>query len=145
MREDRWTTASLRAEFVRVGGGMTTAAFARHCLDEGIFAEEEREAFELRAAQHIVRKALHGDDASGLPFAGPTRELDPFTGSPLWVRRDLWSYEDYAVNVDELRTQRDTMHWRAVRLAEECRARYGRAPRVGFPVDPIGRGDKAAD
>lgn len=122
----------IRDEFARVGP-MSTRAFAQHCLTYGIWSAEERDEFELAKAQAEVRKALKGRDEHGLPFAGRTTTTEE--GSGVWAVRQAWLFEDYELNISELAKQRDTLHWEATGLADECRDRYGRAPAITWPGD----------
>lgn len=121
----------IREEFARVGGGMTTQAFARHCLDLGLWGEDEQERFVVSHAQGEIRKALTRPDHLGLRFAGPTTKSED--GAPVWQTRRLWGFEDYALNVGVLVSQRNALHEEAVMLAEECRRRFGRVPGTDWP------------
>lgn len=121
----------IREEFDAVGGSMTTVLFAQHCINAGVWKQDELDRFALSHAQSEVRRALKKADGAGLPFAGQTHAIED--GAHLWTQRKLWVYEDYAINVAELVTQRDTMHWQALALADECRDRYGHAPMVDLP------------
>lgn len=114
-------------------GAMTTGEFARHCIEIGIYTEEDLESFAIQHVQSEVRKALKRPDLTGLPFAGQTTEK--VDGAAVWKQRNLWTYDDYAVNIRELITQRDTLHTEAVKLSDECRERFGIAPDV-FTVSP---------
>lgn len=120
-REDR-----MRALF-ESSGGMSTAAFTQRCRDEGIWDDDEWESLAFRQAQNEVRRALKKLDNVGLPFAGQTTITDD-DGAVVWMTRRMWSFEDYAVNINELVEQRDRCHDAAVALADECRNRHGRAP-----------------
>lgn len=120
-------------EFKRIGGGMSTSAFARHLMSmTDIFSFDERERWELHGAQAAVRESLRKRDGSGLPSAGQTTAKDE-TGAPVWTVRQEWLFADYELNVRDLAKQRDTLHDEAVKLADECEGRYGQRPFVGFP------------
>lgn len=123
----------IREEFETVGGGMSTAAFAEHCIEAGVWTDEEIEAFTLRSAQSEVRRALKKPDVFGLPFAGKTTESDEETGAPVWQQRTFWTYDDYAMNIHDLIAQRDTLHHEAHHLASECNAKFGKAPSIHEP------------
>lgn len=125
----------IREEFERVGGSTATAPFVHHCRDAGVWSDDEWEALAFREAQANVRRALKAPDAQGLPFAGQTAERDEESKGNVWRQRGMWLYADYETNIAEHVGQRDANHWTAVALANECRARYGRSPDVGFPGD----------
>lgn len=124
----------LREEFAAVGP-MTTQAFARHCIDMGFWDEDELTRFALSHAQSEIRKALNTPDASGLRFAGPTTNTED--GAPLWSQRALWRFEDYTLNCGDLVRQRDALHDEAVKLARECRDRFGVAPDIDWPTGSL--------
>lgn len=125
----------IRDEFERVGGSVATAPFVHHCHDAGIWSDDEWESLAFREAQSAVRRALHAPDNQGLPFAGQTAETHGNDVGHVWKQRRLWLYPDYETNISDLRRQRDSCHRTAVALADECHARFGRAPDVGFPSD----------
>lgn len=117
---------AIREEFCRVGG-LSMAAFARHCMAIGLFTFEERDAFELRGAMAIVRRALKKPDESGLPLAGQTTFVDE-DGAPIWQPRQLWLFEDYQLNYADAWSQADVLIGTAERIADECQERFGRRP-----------------
>ncbi len=117
-REDR-----IRALFKNVGP-MGTLNLARACVADGIYTDVELDLMHLRAIQGDVRDALKKNDAKGLPANGHTTDRDD-DGAPVWKARELWSPEDYVVNVRELVGQRNTLNRQAVLLAEECAERHG--------------------
>lgn len=130
----------IRDEFERVGP-MTTQAFARHCIDVGIWDADEIGAFAVRAAQAQIRLALKAPDATGLPFAGPTMargdaeeeaESEEPGGASRWAQRSFWAYDDYALNIREAIKQRNILDFHARELANECRDRFGIAPDVSI-------------
>ncbi len=123
----------IRDEFDAVGGGMSTAAFARHCLDAGFWDADEVEALALRNIQSLIRKSLTKHDATALPFAGQTIEKDE-DGAPIWRQRRFWSYETYELNIISRLTQSDTLLNEAANLSQECTARFGHSP-----MDPASR------
>lgn len=131
----------IREEFERVGGSTATAPFVHHCRDVGIWSDEEWHALAFREAQSAVRRALKTPDAQGLPFAGQTAEREEGESGHVWRQRNLWQFVDYETNIAEHVRQRDSNHWTAVLLADECRARYGRSPDVGFPGDHASAAD----
>jgi hypothetical protein len=119
----------IRDEFVAVGGSMGTNRFARHCISAGIWFDDELEALQVKAVQSKIRDALRVADASGLPFAGQTtRTEEDDERAPVWMQRHLWDYGDYALNIGERVKQRDSLHYEAIGLHDECLARFGRAP-----------------
>jgi hypothetical protein len=124
-REDRIRDLFLEA------GGMSTAEFTHHCRDVKIWSDDEWNALAFRSAQAEVRKALRKLDASGLPFAGQTTTKTE-DGAHVWMTRQMWVYEDYALNISELVEQRDKCHETAVTMADECRGRFGRSPSLGL-------------
>lgn len=117
----------IRDEFTAIGGGMSTAVFARHCLDQGFWDSGEIEALALRNIQSLIRKSLTKHDDMALPFAGQTTEKDE-SGSPIWKQRSLWSYEAYELNILNRLTQSDTLLSEATNLSQECIARFGHSP-----------------
>lgn len=125
----------IRDEFERVGSTTATAPFVHHCREAGVWSDDEWETLAFREAQAVVRRALKAVDESGLQFAGQTSEKDEEAGGAIWKQRALWVYADYAINISEHIRQRDSNHWAAVALADECRMRYGQAPDVGFAGD----------
>lgn len=129
----------IRDEFVRVGP-MSTNAFAHHLVAVGFYSDEDLVTMHIRAIQAEARKALKQPDEAGLPFAGQTTKEDD-GGTIVWMMRQLWDFDDYSLNVKELVGQRDTLHWQAARLADECRDRFGHAP----TVPPIGGLSMVAD
>lgn len=120
----------IRNEFERIGGGLSTAAFAAHCIEAGIWSEDEVAKFALRGAQSAVRSALKEDDDRGLPFAGQTTEKDD-TGAHLWQLRLLWDLDTYGLNIADLETQSRTLNRKASKLRSECVQRYGIVPFTG--------------
>jgi hypothetical protein len=120
----------IRDEFAAIGGGMTTAEFAQHCIDAGIWTDHELGTFALRAAQAEVRRELKALDAVGLPFAGKTAE-NTDDGAPIWRQRSFWRPTDYAVNIIDLRGKADTMNYQADAMESECIKRYGIVPFSG--------------
>lgn len=119
---------------------MSTASFAAHCIDAGIWTESEIEAFTLRSAQDAVRLALKKSDIYGLPFAGKTMDKDEETKAPIWKQRQFWQFEDYSFNIRDLVSQRDVLHQEAILLQSECMSRFGKAPLI----PPIDEGEEAA-
>lgn len=117
----------IRDEFAAIGGGMSTAAFARHCREQGFWDADELEAMELRSIQSVIRKSLTKHDEMALPFAGQTTEKDD-DGAPIWKQRSLWSYETYELNILNRLAQSETLHTEATNLSQECAARFGRSP-----------------
>lgn len=120
----------IRDEFDAVGGGMTTSQFAAHCIDAGVWSDDEITSGTLRWAQSEVRSALKKPDAFGLPFAGKTATTDLETKAPVWRQRTYWEYQDYALNIGELVSERDVLHQNALMLQSECRSKFGKAPSV---------------
>lgn len=119
----------IRKFFEDVGGGLSTATFARLAIEHGVWTEWELDRFRLQAAQARIRRHLKKPDASGLPFAGQTVDHDD-SGAPIWLQRSFWSFDDYDLNVRELASQVNQRYWSAIGLMEECRERFGRAPDV---------------
>lgn len=119
----------IRDLFATLGGSMTTAQFARECIEYGIWSDVEQDRIIIRAAQSEIRRALKVEDAAGLPTAGKTTDTDD-DGAPVWKARQLWLFEDYELNILDLVGQRDELHGNALKLAVECEVRYGRAPMV---------------
>lgn len=120
----------IRDEFKRIGGGLSTAAFAAHCIESGIWTEDEVARFALRGAQSAVRSALKEDDERGLPFAGQTTEKDD-TGAHLWQLRFLWDFDTYGLNIADLEQQSRTLAHKATKLRVECAERFGVVPFTG--------------
>jgi hypothetical protein len=124
-------------------GPVSTRMLAHRCLDAGVFDQEWQESAVIRAAQEECRGVLKGCDIHGLPIAGKTAETDD-TGAPLWVQRELWDYDTYALNIGEYANQRDRNHEKALLLRNECRRKFGRAPAVSG-LDGAGGIEGAAD
>lgn len=125
----------IRNEFELIGGSIATAPFVHHCREAGIWSDDEWDGLAFREAQAAVRRALKAPDRQGLPFAGQTAEKEEDGAGHVWRQRKLWFFADYETNIAELKRQRDSCHWTAVALADECRDRFGRSPEVGFPGD----------
>ncbi len=124
----------IRELFRDLGGSMSTAQFAQECIDQGIWNDDELARFELQRAQSIVRRVLKEPDASGLCYAGPTAESSE-DGSPIWSQRAFWEYADYEFNIGIAIKQRDERWGQAIKLADECRDRFGTAPDVSASED----------
>ena len=124
------TDQRIRNEFEAVGGGLTTSQFAAHCIDAGIWTDEEIDAGIHRWAQSEVRSALKKADIYGLPFAGKTIERDEETKAPIWKQRPFWGFADYVYNIQDLVSQRDVLHQEALLLQSECLSRFGKAPAI---------------
>lgn len=113
----------------------STRTTAQRCIDAGVFSQEWLESAAIRSAQAAVRKALKTCDIQGLPIAGKTNVVDD-NGAPVWVQRELWDYDTYALNIGQYVDQGDANYQKAADLAVECRTKYGRAPRLdGEPSD----------
>jgi hypothetical protein len=123
-------------------GPVSTRMLARRCLDAGVFDEEWRESAVVRAAQEECRGVLKGCDIHGLPFAGKTSGSDD-DGAPLWVQREMWDFDTYALNITEYANQRDRNHEKALLLRDECRRKFGRAPSISG-LDGVGEVGGAA-
>jgi hypothetical protein len=150
----------IRDEFAKVGP-MSVPAFARHCVEVGIWAEHELSQFAITTVQGFIRVALKAPDRSGLPFAGQTvaradddteteegdadPEDQPVRRAKVWAQRSFWNYEDYDLNIREAVAQRDILHFHATDMADECHARFGRAPLIVNPVRQDKRNRGVAD
>lgn len=133
MKEDR--AENIRSTFTEMGGSSirTTAV---ECMRRGVFGQEWLAEAGVTAAMDVVRRALKQADINGLPFAGMTRDID-IEGAHLWARRDLWTMEDYHLNIEQNVDKRDANHTRAVLLRQECLNRFGEAPAIpGLPEFP---------
>lgn len=115
--------------FRSAGEPLSTRTLALRCISEGVFPEDWQANALVRAAQEECRSVLKGCDIHGLPFAGKTTLSDD-DGAPLWVQRDLWDFDTYALNIGEYLRQRDQNHEKALLLRNECRSRFGRAPAI---------------
>lgn len=134
----------IRDLFAQGGGSMTTKQLAGYCLAYGVWDDAERGEFEIKEAQKRVRDALKEVGRDGLPFAGQTaRKGDD--GGALWAQRPLWQFPDYELNCRDLVSQRDTLHQRALALADECEDRFGQRPQIGFPSGSGQQRTNAAD
>lgn len=150
----------IRDEFIAVGP-MSVPEFARHCIDVGIYEEHDLTQFALVTVQGQIRTALKAPDKSGLPFAGQTtakaeisdaeegdldeEQIATPNRAKVWAQRSFWAYEDYALNIREAIVQRDTLHFHATDLADECRTRFGRAPLITNPTRQDHRSEGVAD
>lgn len=110
---------------------MSVDRWARHCRDDGEVFGEEHDARALHARdKQALQKLMHKrKDEHGLPVVGPTSRED-VDGKPAVATRQLWLLPDYEENVAERIRNRDGNHIMAVRLARECRERYGTAPHI---------------
>lgn len=115
--------------FRSAGEPLSTRTLARRCIEEGVFPEDWQANALVRAAQEECRSVLKGCDIHGLPFAGKTSRSDD-GGAPLWVQREMWDFETYALNIEEYLRQRDQNHEKALLLRNECQSRFGRTPEI---------------
>ncbi len=114
----------IREAFGLIGGGMSTAGFTHHCMEMGVWTAADRDVAAFTAFRAEVRRELRSTTTNGLPFAGQTTWKDE-DGAPIWQQRDMWSLDDYVLNIKELRTQSNTLDHIAQEMYEEAVDRYG--------------------
>jgi hypothetical protein len=125
----------IRRLWGELGGQMTMDAFAHELIALGVYSDDEVRAYGVRKVGDEARRFLKQKDASGLPFACESAEVDEESGAPIWITRTLMGYEDYAhVIIKGAKALRDD-HQSLVALQRECYRRYGRAPEVPDLVD----------
>lgn len=113
----------IREEFRRVSG-LSANAFAQHCIDAGLWTDDELEAIQLRGVAQIVKRELRARDKQRLPFAGQTTETDD-DGAPIWKQRRFWDLDTYLLNISNLETKASTMFEEASALRDEVVDRFG--------------------
>lgn len=128
--------------FRSAGEPLSTRTLALRCMDEGVFPDDWRANALVRAAQDECRSVLKDCDIHGLPFAGKTNRSDD-DGGPLWIQREMWDFETYALNIHEHLDQRDKNHQKALLLQADCRRKFGRAPAIPG-LDSVGGIEGAA-
>lgn len=121
--------------FEDLGGMATIADIREQCLEEGVFSPEHKRTLLHRGLDSEIRRVLKERDASGLCRSGPTEPLEEAETGPVWKQRVLWDFADYAFNIRGLIEQRDECWGEAIKLADECRDRFGDAPTVDAPED----------
>ena len=89
----------------------------------------------LDAVERDCREALKTPDANGLPFAGPTTETE--SDEPVWQKRELWEYADYALNIRAYEADCDRNGRIAQGLRQECRGKFGHEPGLGRDAEAI--------
>lgn len=108
-------------------GPLSTRALALRCIDNGVFPTEWLQSASVRAAQEECRSVLKSCDIHGLPIAGKTSQRDE-DGAPLWLQREMWDYDTYALNISQYLDKRDQNHQKALLLQDACRKKFGMAP-----------------
>lgn len=127
----------IRELFDADGGRSGNRAFAELCIYQGIFDGDAHEVL-VRDAMARIRRALKEDTAWGVPFAGPTGEVDEESGAVVWKKIELWTYEDFEWDAKRGGEALGQDYARLKRKNEFCLEKYGRAPAIPELVPPDG-------
>ncbi len=122
-------TQQIQEEFEAVGGQMGNRVFAEHCIYQGFF-DADRDHVMVDYAMRVIRRALKADTSYGIPFAGPTGEVDEESGAPVWKKLELWTYADFEWDAKRGGEEIGADHARLKRKNEFCLEKYGKAPSI---------------
>lgn len=119
---------AIRDAWEALAAPMSLTTFTHHCIQAGLWSQDEWFSFAFNYAKSQVARALRALDARGLPFAGPTATAQNHTLTekeqqqidsadteeekerlrqefsevgPLWKQRLLWDLGDYKFNIDD--------------------------------------------